>query len=92
MIFFSNGQIEEESQSFFKLCFTDVTGLHGQTGEAESRRVLAVVTVFVSTSTMQVETRSVLPLLHADSYTSIDTDKVVQEFCTRKPRSLAFEF
>ena len=41
---------------------------------------------------MQVETRSVLPLLHAYSYTRIDTDKVVQEFCTRKPRSLAFEF
>ena len=54
--------------------------------------VLAVVTVFVSTSTIRVETRSVLPLLHAYSYTSIDTDKVVQEFCTRKPRSLAFEF
>ena len=54
--------------------------------------VLAVVTVFVSTSSMQVETRFVLALLHAYSYTSIDTDKVVQEFCTRKPRSLAFEF
>ena len=34
----------------------------------------------------------VLALLHAYSYTTIDTDKVVQEFCTRKPRSLAFEF
>ena len=66
--------------------------MHGQTGDAESRPVLAVVTVFVSKSTMRVETRSVLALLHAYSYTTIDTDKVVQEFCTRKPRSLAFEF
>ena len=54
--------------------------------------VLAVVTVFLATSTMPVETRSVLALLHVYSYTSIDTEKVVQEFCTRKPRSLAFEF
>ena len=32
--------------------------MHGQTGDAESRPVLAVVTVFVSKSTMRVETRS----------------------------------
>ena len=66
--------------------------VHWQTGDAESRPVLAVVTVFVSTSTIRVETLSGLPLLHAYSYTSIDIDKVVQEFCTRIPRSLAFEF
>ena len=53
---------------------------------------LNLSTVFVSTSTMRVDTLSGLALLHAYSYTSIDTDKVVREFCTGTPRSLAFEF
>ena len=55
--------------------------------------VLAVVTVFVSMSaTMWVERLSGLTLLHVYRDMSIDTDKIVQEFCARKPHSLAFEF
>ena len=55
--------------------------------------VLAVVTVFVSMSaTMRVERLSGLTLLHVYRDMSIDTDKIVQEFCARKPHSLAFEF
>ena len=55
--------------------------------------VLAVVTVFVSMSaTMWVERLSGLTFLHVYRDMSIDTDKIVQEFCARKPHSLAFEF
>ena len=54
---------------------------------------MAVVTVFVSMSaTMCVERLSGLTLLHVYRDMSIDTDKIVQEFCARKPHSLAFEF
>ena len=41
---------------------------------------MAIVTVFG------------LTLLHVYRDMSIDTDKIVQEFCARKPHSLAFEF
>lgn len=54
--------------------------------------VLAVITVFVSMSTMWVERPSGLALLHVYRDISIDTDKIVQEFCARKCHSLAFEF
>ena len=47
--------------------------------------VLALVTVFVSMSTMCAERLSGLALLHAYRDTRIDRDKVVQEFCARKP-------
>ena len=43
-------------------------------------------------NTMRAERLSGLALLHAYGDTSIDTNKVVQKFCTRKPRRLAFEF
>ena len=43
-------------------------------------------------STMRAERLSGLALLHAYRDRTIDTDKVVQEFCAKKLRRLAFEF
>ena len=56
--------------------------------------VLAVVTVLIvsMSATMWVERLSGLTLLHVYRDMSINTDKIVQEFCARKPHSLAFEF
>ena len=54
--------------------------------------VLTVVTVFVSMSTMWIERLSGLALLHVYRDISIDTDKIVREFCARKHHSLVFEF
>ena len=72
---------------------TDVTRLRtGRQATPSLAPVLTVVTVFVPMSTLWAERLSGFAFLHAHSDTSIDTDKVVQEFCARKPRRLAFEF
>ena len=78
--------------SFIKV-YTDVTRLcTGRQGTLSLAPVLAVVTFFVSMSTMWVERLFGLALLHAYRHMSIDTDKMVQDFCARKPHSLAFDF
>ena len=55
--------------------------------------VLAAVTVFVSMSTMWVERLFNWARAYCiQGHWSIDTHKIVQEFCARKCHSLAFEF
>ena len=66
--------------------------VQADTGTLSLPPILTVVTVFVSMSTMWVERLSGLALLHVYRDISIDTDKIVREFCARKHHSLVFEF